>query len=508
MTTPTCVSPRRPRSLFSPLLAIAATLFLLLTVGLGPRLSTAQPPPPEANPPLGPQPVETPPRLMDDTRDRSAVALPPAPPAVDRTQEKAETMRRLQELVEQRKRELEVMTPQEREKRFTADREAAKERRRQDQLQREELERQRVVQNTQEAAARALAAAAAEERASLGSTTSRACVLELRPFHQDVRIGQPFVTQVSAYSESGFQFDRVDVRIAYSPLEVRPLRIFDYPLAEGLSTDSPTTRSLGRGLLTYSAQLKHPIQGMEHLPLIFVLWESVGVSPNAQLSLGRFGLPSSMNSTLWRADKNLTSSEGMTGAACVSAGIAINPRVEKKSPGLQLIAGPRDRFAGAPGEVRLTLVKPEAPPAPGEDFPMEVYLNNPGGAAFDQLQLAITFDPEKAEVVDWDKGGWIRTGVNVYDTHAHASFPFNIHTANTVSNPLGRISYEMGTAALRPLPSGSLVRIHCRAKARGAAESFQLVPEGRGRDWYTDVRAAGHSVLAHEGSRPLLSQAR
>ena len=507
MTTPTCVSPRRPRSLFSPLFGIAATLFLLLTVGLGPRLSTAQPPPPEANPPLGPQPVETPPRLMDDTRDRSAIGLPPPAPAVDRTQEKAETMRRLRELVEQRKRELEAMTPEEREKRFTADREAAREKRRQDQVQREELERQRVVQNTQEAAARALAAAA-EGESSYSSTSSCAFVMELRPFHQDVRIGQHFVTEVSAYSESSFRFDRVDVRIAYSPLEVRPVRIFDYPLAEGLSADCPTTRSLGAGLLAYSAKLKRPIQGMEHLPLIYVLWESVGVTPNAQLSLGRFGLPSSMNSTIWLADKNLTSSEGMTGAGCVNAGIAINPRVEKKSPGLQLIAGPRDRLAGVPGEVRLTLVKPQAAPAPGEDFPMEVYLDNPGGAAFDQVRLAITFDPDKVEVVDWDKGGWIRTGVNVYDAHAHASFPFNLHTRNAVSNPLGRISYEMGTAALRPLPSGSLVRIHCRAKARGAADSFQLVPGGRGRDWYTDVRAAGHSVLAHEESRPLLSQAR
>ena len=514
-TTPARLSPRYGTRLCS-LLRLGLVCLLFLAVGMAPRSLTAQT--------FGELQAGNvnqdqlrgapPPIIGGDTQAPGAVGLPPGAPQppspVDQAQRRAETMRQLQQLIEQRKRELETMSPEEREKRFAADREAAMEKRRQEQAQREELQRQRVIQNAQEDAAKAVAAAAAQEQASrLSTSSSRALIMELRPFHQEVRAGQRFVTEVSAYSESGFQFDRVDVRIAYSPLEVRPVRIFDYPLEEGLSAARPPTHNLGSGLLAYSAQLKRPIQGMEHFPLLYILWESVGVSPNVQLSLGRFGLPGSMNSALWRGDKNLTSSEGMTGAACVNAGITIVPRDEKKSPGLQLITGPRgSRFAGAENEVGLALLKPETPPAPGEDFLMEVRLDNPSGAAFDQVRLAIAFDPQKAEVVDWDKGGWIRTGVNVYDAHAHASFPFNLHTANTVSNPLGRITYEMGAAALRPLPSGSLVAIHCRAKARGAAESFELVPESRNRDWYTDVRAGGHSILRRSGTETLVSQSR
>ena len=106
----------------------------------------------------------------------------------------------------------------------------------------------------------------------------------------------------------------------------------------------------------------------------------------------------------------------------------------------------------AQGEgLTLRVEPPESLPEVGEEFVLNVWVDNPHFLAFDEVRLALAFDPTKTQVFDWDYRNWIQRGVNVFDGHAHDLFPFNVHTRNEVRNSRGRIDYRVSSTRLASL---------------------------------------------------------
>ena len=336
-------------------------------------------------------------------------------------------------------------------------------------------------------------------------------VIMLRPYHQSVRSGQRFLTEVALYSEESQLFDRVRIAIAYSRHEVRPLQVFDFPLEDALDPARPAKTEIVPGLLIYEAYFSGPRESLGTKPLVNVIWEALIDTPRSDLILNWAELPEDRESGIFRDDANLLDAKSTQGNACINARIAIGDTDSMGEP-RDLTVWRKGRLASAGGDggtVRLDLRRSEKQPAAADEFVLDVMLENPDFLAFDEVRLAIQFDPAKAVVLDWDYNNWIRRGVNVFDGHAHELFPFNVHTHNDVRNPRGRIRYQMGNSSLATRPSGCLLRIHARVKAPGALESFTLFPQNQTHLWFTDVRAGTRSVLAppasEGGPRPLLA---
>lgn len=337
---------------------------------------------------------------------------------------------------------------------------------------------------------------------SVGAVTAPNYVLLLSPLNQSVNVGKRFSTGIVFRTDQSQPVDRVDIRIVFPPLEVRPLEFFDYPLREFLAPDAPTSLTIDNGILRYTARLEKPFVALGEFAIGHVVWESLAPSTNIDLIVGTTSRAPGRGSALYCENRDLLHSPWMQGQSCINATVVATLPLEEVR-GLRILGDKRNQEldyiveSDLPEERRLSLdiLKPADPPQPGQEFVLDVMVHNPEGLAFNELRLAIQYDTSRVEVLDWDFMGWIKRGTNLFDAHAHQRFPFNIHNRNQVNAYRGQISYHMGTTFLRPMPSGSLCRIHCRALAPGAESAFSLFPATQTDKWFTDVRATGASVL-------------
>lgn len=329
-------------------------------------------------------------------------------------------------------------------------------------------------------------------------------VMMLKPFSQTVSVGQRFSTEVVLASKAGGKFESLRVCVTYPRDSVRIVKVYDYPLAEVLDEANPPLLTNEAGLLTYEADLARTFPVVGSVTVLYVVWEAVEEETAGALLLSRYNLDENHQSSVTSAGHNTLKSSTASGVSCVNAEVTIRPASNSagganKHPRIgywQKVTPPEGPAADAPASnVRLEIRPPNNPPAVGDRFVLDVLVDDSLFAPFDEVRLAIGFDPKKAEVLDWDYNNWIKTGVNVFDGHAHEMFPFNIHTRNDVDNQRGRITYQMGSTKAGPRPSGCLVRIHAKALAEGAVESFTLWPKGQTSDWCTDVRLRNASVL-------------
>ena len=68
----------------------------------------------------------------------------------------------------------------------------------------------------------------------------RSCLL-CRPMTKRSRWARLFATKVVVKAAKANEFSRLDIWITYSPLMVRPVRVFDYPIAKLVDTSKPMT---------------------------------------------------------------------------------------------------------------------------------------------------------------------------------------------------------------------------------------------------------------------------
>ena len=336
-----------------------------------------------------------------------------------------------------------------------------------------------------------------------GRTTAPSYVLLLSPLNQSVLVGNRFMTTVRFQSDQAQPIDQLDISLSYPPLEVKPLRVFDYPLADYLKSDAPSSITMERGILRYRADLKFPLATLGETDLIHIVWEAIGESDNSALILGHSDRAKGRGSAVYYNGYDLLRSPWLVGQSCINATVVSTPPADQVR-GLRIL-GDGARHAGMENVsderrsksdgIALELLPPAKSPQIGDEFVVDVLVSNPEHMAFNEVRLAIEYNPRALEVLDWDFMGWIKRGTNLFDAHAHTRFPFNIHNRNEVNSYRGRITYHMGTTFLRPMPSGSLCRIRCRAVGPGAVESLTLFPQDATDDWYTEVRAGAESVL-------------
>ena len=98
-------------------------------------------------------------------------------------------------------------------------------------------------------------------------------------------------------------------------------------------------------------------------------------------------------------------------------------------------------------------------PAKGNIWTIDVVLNNPGGGSISDIDLELSYDPQKLALIDYDRDNFIRRGVNLWDGFARDNFPFDRHLANR-QDRAGHLIYHMGFWQPRNCASGPFARLH------------------------------------------------
>lgn len=322
-------------------------------------------------------------------------------------------------------------------------------------------------------------------------------VLKMRPYQQKVQVGRPFITEITLYAESAGNFDRLHVRLNYPQYAIEPVQIFDYPIEKYIDKKNPPQTSSKTGLLAYDLELKEPMEFSGETPIMYVMWMAKREVEAADIILGRPGTPRSRNSAVYLDEKNLLESNLVLGSACLNAQVRIEGK-ESSKPGLRIIKEDAAILNADPTGLKgasLRIDVPDEKMLTGTYFVADVVLENPNEIPFDQLTLDIRFDPDKLQVLDWDRFNWIRRGINIFDGESHLRFPFNVHWRNEVSNSQGRIFYKMGFSEPQSLEGGVLAKIRCRTISADGAQSLHLARDEKNAQWMTDITDRGKSIL-------------
>lgn len=316
-----------------------------------------------------------------------------------------------------------------------------------------------------------------------------------RPFDSIVKPGDTFLTQLTADTRDAVA-DEIQITLRYPPEALNLLAVDLAPIAPALTGEVEYGFEPDRGLFGLRAKLR-AAEKFSDRPIAQLYWEALAPTDAAQI---RFDFSGDLGTDIRYQGTSLLGTEGSRSDGAIHSNVVVklpkSKNVVARVGANELLVGAVNAGVAAPTQ-RLKLIPSKAVVAENEQCYVDVVLDNPFGDPFDRVQLYLQFDPDRLEVLDVDRKNWIRSGTNIEDGFAHERFPFDFHKTNWVDNDRGLIVYEEG-CEVKPLrASGTMARVHLRAKAgsRGTA-SVSLVRNVPGTLPTTNVSFLGQTVLA------------
>jgi len=319
-----------------------------------------------------------------------------------------------------------------------------------------------------------------------------------------VREGERFLSEVRLQNAAGSEFDRVRIALKYDKRFIRPLKIFDQSIKTS-DSDDPIFQKIERdGILYYDISFNTPRVSPEVVALQIV-WEAILPTEFTSLDFYFAGGETleEPHTGVYLGDTNILGEsadpfDGVLGGSL----LVLEPFDPERAEQLDITQGKKEELreiylasVGSQAPVGLKLLGPNRTPAIGEEFEVQVHLENPGGAVIDSVRFYVTFDPEVLEVVDKDIGNWMRRGINVHDGPYRLNYPFDYHKFNEVDNRRGRIKYAMGLSKTLSLPTGTFASIHFRAKELTESTKIELVKSRPGTRDLTAIKILGYDIL-------------
>lgn len=314
-----------------------------------------------------------------------------------------------------------------------------------------------------------------------------------------VRRDEEFMTEVSLFNIDKQPVDEVNIAIQYDKRFLLPTSIFDSSL-RSYQTSPPKFRILeAEGILVYNAKLKTPIMAPETV-LLRIMWKAVRPTPFTGIEFA-FDLAeddSAPHTSIKTRGVNVLGIVGDPADGVLSGGLMIEPPPSAPKVFQGKAAELKTMYMGNLASqlpAGLRLIAPESEIEVGDDFTVQVQLDNKNGAVIDSINFFVLFDPKVLQVVDSDKFNWIIRGVNVLDGPYHREFPWDMHKANEVRNDRGYVQYQKAVSNGRTLPSGTFAEIHFRAIAPAEETSISFVRSRTGAAFLTSVRYFGFELL-------------
>lgn len=328
-----------------------------------------------------------------------------------------------------------------------------------------------------------------------GARSESRAIMFFRPFDTVVRVGETFATDVVADTKEG-SADEFSFRLKYPTKILNPLSI-----------DHTAIDSLVKGQVEYSfnpkvgeiyfhAPLKSP-QKLSARAVAKIHWEAIAPTETGDI---QFTFGKERTTALRLHGSNIL---GTTGVASEDGIINTSVVVRSQQAKLKAIKLPDKGLLVAsandipqPPDMGLRLLPSKDSVREGEPFDVAVMLDNPKHRPLSHVRLFIQFDPADLEVVDSDRGNYIRRGVNISDGPSHESFPFDFHKRNEADNAAGTIIYDEA-AEMEPVSSsGVIVRVRFQAKRSIEQTNVRLVVAAPGKAPTTDVTYLQQSTLA------------
>lgn len=291
----------------------------------------------------------------------------------------------------------------------------------------------------------------------------------LSPASISARSGQRFATDARLINPDHQAFDTMNLVLHYPPDHLRPTAVHQAALKPHLAGEPRCAIDHRHGILHYQARLKQPRDGLS-IDLLTIEWEALEPIHEGWIR------PSYADRTtsFLHGDRDITwSSLGASGgkigarfriAPAETPGASRRPELSELSVGDGARMRGLDRAHMHPPTFWIDQPATGTLLEPGHWRVIDVGLFNPRGAMFDEVRLALRYDPQKVWVCDTDHGNWITTGHNILDGPFHELWPWRHHYVNRVDPRRGLIDYRMGTSSLRRQPSGPLARIVVRIR--------------------------------------------
>lgn len=280
---------------------------------------------------------------------------------------------------------------------------------------------------------------------------------------------ETFTTEVRLLNVDRLPANRVEIIVRYAPDYLEPLAMH-HDAIRGLLAEPPAWNlDAELGEITYAARLEAPIDSLD-MKLLEIEWKALRPADNLEISLAGAG----QSSGAFFDDICVTENVwGPTGPV-VGATIRITDRAARERPGLNVLedSSPSAGAIGGwpesdaiPPALRLRYT-PLGEYRPGDWVVFDIEVDNPAGAAFDEVRMRMLFDPDVIEFVDADEHNWIARGVNILDGLFRDRWNWDTHLVNEVDNERGLIRYHARTGRVyEPQPSGVFARAFGRIKA-------------------------------------------
>lgn len=327
-----------------------------------------------------------------------------------------------------------------------------------------------------------------------------------------VRQHDRFVSEIRLRNEASAPFDRVRLALKFDKRFVKPLRIYDNEVRAVAAGEPKIEMNERDSVLLYEADFGEARHNKD-MPILRIAWEALLPTEHTGLTF-RFAsgdTETGEHTAVYFEGENVLGDKRDPLDGALGGGILIlKPFVAESESQADILQGKKEELhkryldgVGTRTPAGIRLVGPERPPAVGETFDVELQLANPGGAVIDALAAFVTFDPEKLQVVDDDRGNWIRRGVNIHDGLYRLDYPFDYHKRNEVDNRRGLIQYAMSIGDALTLPSGTFAKIKFRAIAPADLTSVDLIERRANAGTLTSLRCFGFELFSGD---PRLTQ--
>jgi hypothetical protein len=236
-----------------------------------------------------------------------------------------------------------------------------------------------------------------------------------------------------------------------------------------------------RGEIRYRARLAQPLRVID-LRVLSVVWRALRPADEVPIGL----LSDEAHSGAYLGATLL--SENEFGPAGALAGTIARISLDRSdaADGGRSVRDPFDSLRSAAGAAvdrrPIALwIDYESKPIyqPGEWVVFDVYLENPDLASFDDLRLALRFDPRDLVFADTDLRNLVHRGVNALDAPFRSNWGWHTTVANEIDNARGRIDYRVRGSAMSPKKSGVLVRAIAQVKRIAAEPLLTWTDDGR-----------------------------
>lgn len=333
--------------------------------------------------------------------------------------------------------------------------------------------------------------------------------LYMTPAAQSLMVGERFATDWRMLNLNSLPVTSVVIAMAYPPEVLKPVAVHQDALKPLLKSEPKFEADEAAGRMVYRAEFKQPYASSE-LKLLTIDWQALAPAQQAHIQARVNGAATDAFSTTASLTQTMIGAPNAVNGATVQVLAA-----EKEIPGGLRFVTPslhdlQPILAGFPDQTRLRapslwINQPsEGRLATGQWMVVDIGVDNPDHMVFDELKLALKFDPDAIEVADTDENNSIHRGVNILDGPFKKTWFWTVQFQNTVDNIRGTILYHVGIENMSEQPSGTIARIFVRAKKPAAMPVLSWIWDpGDARRMSTGVFLMGDNVYLRGARKEL-----